>query len=215
MDMIGKVKVNAQGVFLCCQAVLPTMVAKRYGKIINVGSIAGLRMSFFGSLVYTASKHALTGITQHLAWEAAEHGINVNAICPGGILTKGIEEVSTPEMREKVIKRSIPLGRMCLPQDIGELVSFLASDRAQMITGQIIAIDGGTLTGYGEDIRALLHQRRQATPDPARHPHTPTRNEELRIALRNLTDKIVVITGAASGDAANLRGQMQVGRQRP
>ena len=63
MDMIGKVKVNAQGVFLCCQAVLPTMIAKRYGKIINVGSIAGLRMSFFGSLDYTASKHALTGIT--------------------------------------------------------------------------------------------------------------------------------------------------------
>ena len=61
--------VNAKGVLLCCQAVLPTMMAKRAGKIVNIGSIAGLRMTFFGSIDYTVSKHAVTGITQHLAWE--------------------------------------------------------------------------------------------------------------------------------------------------
>jgi NAD(P)-dependent dehydrogenase (short-subunit alcohol dehydrogenase family) len=153
--------VNAKGVMLCCQAVLPTMIAKRSGKIVNIGSIASLRMTFFGSIDYTASKHAVTGITQHLAWELAEHRINVNAVCPGGIQTPMMEENTTPEMREAITRRVIPLGRLCSVEDIAEAACFLASDRASMITGQMLAVDGGVLTGYGEDLRAVLRRRMQ------------------------------------------------------
>ncbi len=67
--------VNLKGVFLCGMAVLPVMMTRRYGKIVNIGSLAGLRMSFFGRADYAASKHGLTGLTQHLAWEAADYGI--------------------------------------------------------------------------------------------------------------------------------------------
>jgi len=151
--------VNAKGVLLCCQAVLPTMIAKKSGKIVNIDSIAGIRMTFFGSVDYTASKHAVTGLTQHLAWEVADHRINVNAVCPGGILTPLLEEHTKPELRDAIAKRVIPLGRFCKIEEIGEAASFLASERANMITGQLLAVDGGVLTGYGEDLRAVLRQR--------------------------------------------------------
>ncbi len=151
--------VNAKGVLLCCQAVLPTMIARKRGKIVNIDSIAGIRMTFFGSIDYTASKHAVTGLTQHLAWELADHRINVNAVCPGGIMTPMMEENTKPEMRDAIARRVIPLGRFCNTEEIGEAVSFLASERADMITGQLLAVDGGVLTGYGEDLRAVLRKR--------------------------------------------------------
>lgn len=151
--------VNAKGILFCCQAVLPAMSARGKGKIVNIDSIAGIRMAFFSSVEYTASKHAVTGLTQHLAWELADQRINVNAVCPGGILTPAIEAYASTEKREALIRRTIPLGRFCTPMEIGEAVSFLASERADMITGQMLAVDGGALTGYGEDLRAVLRQR--------------------------------------------------------
>ncbi|MGY2492891.1 SDR family NAD(P)-dependent oxidoreductase [Cupriavidus sp. CP313] len=151
--------VNAKGILLCCQAVIPAMNKQGKGKIVNIGSVAGLRMAYFSSLEYTASKHAVTGLTQHLAWELADQRINVNAVCPGGILTPAIEAYASPEKRAALIRRTVPLGRFCAPEEIGEAVSFLASKRADMITGQMLAVDGGTLTGYGEDLRAVLHNR--------------------------------------------------------
>lgn len=151
--------VNAKGILFCCQAVIPAMNAQGKGKIVNIDSIAGLRMAFFSSVEYTASKHAVTGLTQHLAWELADQRINVNAVCPGGIVTPAIEAYATPEKREALIKRIVPLGRFCAPEEIGEAVSFLASERANMITGQLLAVDGGLLTGFGEDLRAVLRQK--------------------------------------------------------
>ncbi|HEX4235765.1 MAG TPA: SDR family NAD(P)-dependent oxidoreductase [Caldimonas sp.] len=163
--------VNVKGMFLCCQAVLPTMIAKRRGKIVNIGSIAGIRMAFFSGADYTASKHAVSGLTQHLAWEVADHRINVNAVCPGAILTPWMERNIDPEQRAFMARRVMPLGRWCTIEEIGETVCFLASERADMITGQLLAIDGGALTGYGEDLRAMLRkhidesQRPPATGD--------------------------------------------------
>ena len=154
--------VNLKGVFLCCKAVLPSMIAKGKGKIINVASTAGIRMTFFGSADYTASKHGVTGITQHLAWEVADHHINVNEICPGGVLTPLMEQGSTPEFRDKLIKRLVPLGRFCNLDDIAEAAVFLASDKSDMITGQLLAVDGGLLTGFGEDLRPIVRQRMAA-----------------------------------------------------
>jgi NAD(P)-dependent dehydrogenase (short-subunit alcohol dehydrogenase family) len=151
--------VNLKGTFFCCQAVLPTMIAKGKGRIINIASTAGLRMTFFGSVDYTVSKHGVAGLTQHLAWEVADHNVTVNAVCPGGVLTPLMEQHTTAEFRDKVIKRLIPLGRMDTLEEIGEAVSFLASDRAAMITGQMLAVDGGLMTGFGEDLRPLVRKR--------------------------------------------------------
>ena len=103
--------VNLKGVFLCCKAVLPTMIAKGQGRIINIGSIAGIRMTFFGSADYTVSKHGVAGLTQHLAWELADHRITVNTICPGGVLTPLMEKHTSAEFRDMVTNRLIPLGR--------------------------------------------------------------------------------------------------------
>ena len=153
--------VNLKGVFLCCKAVLPTMIAKSKGRIINIGSIASLRMTFFGSLDYTVSKHGVVGLTQHLAWELADSHITVNAVCPGLVVTPLAEKTTTPEFRDAMDRRLVPLGRFCTIEEIGEAVSFLASDRAAMITGQLLAVDGGLLTGYGEDLRPVVRKRMQ------------------------------------------------------
>ncbi len=151
--------VNLKGVFLCCKAVLPAMGARRCGRIVNIGSVAGRRMTFFGSVDYTVSKYGVEGLTQHLAWELADQRITVNSICPGGVVTPLMEESISAAYREMVTKRLVPVGRMCTMEEIGEMVSFLASDRTQMITGQSIAVDGGVLTGFGEDLRPVIRKR--------------------------------------------------------
>ncbi|HQE83747.1 MAG TPA: SDR family NAD(P)-dependent oxidoreductase [Candidatus Hydrogenedentes bacterium] len=151
--------VNLKGTFLCCQAVIPQMMKQGKGRIVNIGSTASIRMTFFGSVEYTASKHGQAGLTQHLAWELADSNITVNTVCPGGVQTPLMEAGTTPEYRAMTIKRLVPLGRFTTIEEIGEVVSFLASDRAAMITGQMIAVDGGLLTGFGEDLRAVVRKR--------------------------------------------------------
>jgi NAD(P)-dependent dehydrogenase (short-subunit alcohol dehydrogenase family) len=151
--------VNLKGVFMCCKAVLPAMSGRGGGRIINIGSIAGRRMTFFGSVEYTVSKYGVEGLTQHLAWELADQRITVNCVCPGGVVTPLMEENITVEFREMVVRRMVPLGRMTTMEEIGEAVSFLASDRAAIITGQSIAVDGGLLTGFGEDLRPVIRKR--------------------------------------------------------
>jgi len=161
--------VNLKGVFLCCQAVIPQMMKQRKGRIVNIGSIAAIRMTFFGSIDYTVSKHGVAGLTQHLAWELADSNITVNAVCPGGVLTPLMDEGTTPELRDTVTKRLVPLGRFTTMEEIGEAVSFLASDRASMITGQMLAVDGGLLTGYGEDLRAVIRKRMEDLKAKGKH----------------------------------------------
>ena len=151
--------VNLKGVFFGCQAAIPQMMKQGKGRIINIGSSAGKRMSFFGSADYTGSKHGVTGLTLHLAWELADSQITVNTIMPGATLTPLAEEGTTPEYREMVTKRLIPLGRWCTTDDIAGAVIYFASDRADMVTGQLLDVDGGAMTGYGEDLRPLVRQR--------------------------------------------------------
>ncbi len=161
--------VNLKGAFLCCQAVIPQMMKQGKGRIVNIGSTASIRMTFFGSLEYTVSKHGVGGLTQHLAWELADSHITVNTVCPGGVQTPLMEASTTPEYREMTVKRLIPLGRFTTMEEIGEAVSFLASDRAATITGQMLAVDGGLLAGFGEDLRAVVRTRMEAMKAGGKH----------------------------------------------
>lgn len=146
--------INLKGVFLCCQAVVPIMIGKGRGKIVNIASLAARRMSFLGGADYTASKYGVVGLSHHLAYELAIHRINVNVVCPGATLTKMTDEKAPRELKEKVAA-NMPLGRWCRPEDQAEAVLFLVSERSSMMTGHVLDVDGGQLLGFGnypEDI---------------------------------------------------------------
>jgi 3-oxoacyl-[acyl-carrier protein] reductase len=132
--------INLNGVFHCTKAVIPKMVEQRYGKIVNIASIAGAVVGFYNLTHYSASKAAIVGFTKSLALEMAQFGINVNAIAPGPIDVGGMPTGS--EIEKQTIK-AIPIGRMGLPRDIANLAVFLASDDSSFITGQCIVCDGG------------------------------------------------------------------------
>ncbi len=133
-------RVNLNGAFNCTKAVLPLMVKQKYGKIVNIASIAGVVVGFQNLAHYSASKAAIAGFTKSLALEVAQYGINVNAIAPGVIDVEAMPAES--EMYQQLVK-TIPLGRMGKPSDIANLVVFLASEEANYITGQCIVSDGG------------------------------------------------------------------------
>ncbi len=149
------VGVNLKGVFLCSRAVIPHMVERKSGRIINIASISG-KNGFPGQAAYGSSKFGVVGLTQVMARELAQYGITVNAICPGIIYTWMWEYLSslaakelktTPEEAFKRISTEhIPLRRPQTPEDIGSLAVFLASDEAKNITGQSINVDGGMVT---------------------------------------------------------------------
>lgn len=153
---------DLNGAFLCSKEVLPEMKKKRYGRIINIASVAGKRISSHGSAAYTAAKAGLIGFTRHLAFELAPCGITVNAVCPGGTLSKRIVERDaslSQEERDAGIKR-FPIGRWGLPEDQAKAVLFFASDDADFITGQALDVDGGELIGWG-DCESYIKRRKQ------------------------------------------------------
>ncbi len=140
------VNVNLKGTFFCTRAVLPTMKIQRYGKIINIGSRASLGKEL--RTVYGATKAALIGVTRTWALELAQYNINVNYIGPGPIATELFKAANPMESpRTKAIIDGIPLKRVGQPEDVANLVSFLASDEASFITGQAIFICGGLTVG--------------------------------------------------------------------
>jgi len=135
--------VNLTGAFHFCKAVYPEMKKTGWGRIVNVSSSAGRSTSDLGGVHYTVSKAGLLGLTRHLAKEAGPE-ITVNAVCPGIIDTGMAARFGTPE-RIEAIRRHLPLKRIGAPQDVANLVAFLASDDAAYITGESIEIDGGEL----------------------------------------------------------------------
>jgi NAD(P)-dependent dehydrogenase (short-subunit alcohol dehydrogenase family) len=138
-------RVNVDGVFYCCRYVAPSMIQNRYGKIVNISSTAGKTSSTFGGVHYTASKTAVLGITRHLARELAPYHINVNAVCPGSIDTPMLGENASEERIESAVQK-IPWGRLGTPEEVANLVLFLASDASSYITGASVDINGGELT---------------------------------------------------------------------
>jgi len=143
--------VNAKGVFLTTRAVVPHMMKRRSGSIISISSMVGKEaIPYF--VHYSASKFAVIGLTQGLAKEMATYDINVNAVCPGVVRTPLWEPLLDQLSENKGISRDeawqefvdgIPLGRPQEPEDIGEVVAFLASARARNMTGQGVNVTGG------------------------------------------------------------------------
>ena len=146
-------RVNLKGTFLCCRAVIPGMIKKGRGKIINMSSQSGKRGSTWHA-AYCASKFAVIGLSQSLALEFAPHKINVNALCPGVVDTPLWEEAAADYAGKRGIKKSqwredlirgIPLGRLGSTEDVADLAVFLASHRSDYITGQAINLSGGSV----------------------------------------------------------------------
>ncbi|AKS36225.1 hypothetical protein AFA91_09465 [Mycolicibacterium goodii] len=154
------IDVNLTGPFLCARTVLPHMRRQRYGKIVNIASVAAKRISFNSGASYTASKAGLVGFTRHLAYEAAPDGINVNAVCPGPVMTPMMENVSSAEVLAQRTQQ-IPAGRISDPDDQAAVVLYLASDAAAMVHGQAIDVDGGALLGWTDTESYFARRRRR------------------------------------------------------
>lgn len=137
-------RVNLTGPFLCTQAVLPSMRERKFGRIINISSSAGRSVSTLGGAHYTASKAGLMGLTRAVAKEVARHGITVNAICPGLINTEMVRK-TTDEKELQDFLDSFPINRIGTPEEVGDLVVFLCSEKASYITGAAVDINGGDL----------------------------------------------------------------------
>lgn len=136
--------VNLTGPFLLCKAVIPLMKKKNYGRIVNISSSAGRSVSTLGGAHYTASKAGLLGFTRAVAKEVSSFGITVNAVCPGLIDTQMARDTTTPEELEKFLE-SFPIKRLGRPEEIGDLVVFLCSEKASYITGASVDINAGDL----------------------------------------------------------------------
>jgi NAD(P)-dependent dehydrogenase (short-subunit alcohol dehydrogenase family) len=143
-----EIDVNVNGTYHCLRALLPKMVERKAGVIVNIASVNGVR--YFGNPAYSAAKAALINLTQSVASEYGRHGIRCNAILPGSVRTDNItwkiRQERDPEVFQKLAKW-YPLGRVAEPDDVAKAVSFLASDEAGYITGVALPVDGGLLAG--------------------------------------------------------------------
>lgn len=134
--------VNLKSVFLCSQAVIPHMKEQKWGRIVNVSSLAAQIGGRGGSLPYAAAKAAVNTFTKGLANELGPHKITVNAVAPGIVLTPFHDQFSRPDRLQEVINAT-PLQRAAQPEEVAELIAFLATEEAGYITGEVFGIDGG------------------------------------------------------------------------
>ena len=141
-DFDQVIAVNLRGTFRMMKAVARPMMRKRYGRIINLSSIVG-EMGNAGQVNYAASKAGVNGMTKAFAKEIAGKGITVNAVAPGFIDTDMTRALSR-EAAES-LKARIPMGRLGTPEDVAHVISFLASEEAGYVTGQVIGVNGGML----------------------------------------------------------------------
>ena len=135
---------NLTSAYLCIQQVIGSMLKQRWGRIINISSVFG-QMGQAGQANYAASKAGLIGLTMAMAREVASRNITCNAVAPGFIETS-MTAVLSEEFKQNAVK-SIPLGRVGLPEDIASAVCFLASEEASYITGHVLNVNGGLLMG--------------------------------------------------------------------
>lgn len=136
---------NLKGVWLCMKHEIQHMLKQGHGAIVNTGSVAGL-VGFPGLAAYTASKHAIVGLTKTAALEYARAGIRINAVCPGAIRTPALDRfiAQAPQIEAQVIAME-PVGRLGTPEEVAEAVVWLCSDGSSFVTGTAMTVDGGWL----------------------------------------------------------------------
>lgn len=139
-DFDAVIAANLRGAFLCMKAVARQMVKQRYGRIVNLSSVVGLRGNA-GQVNYAASKAGVIGMTKSLAKELAGRNITVNAVAPGFIDTDMTAVL--PEQAKEAMLSTIPMAKLGQPEDVAHAVAFFASDEAAYITGQVLCVDGG------------------------------------------------------------------------
>jgi len=148
------IDINLMGVYYGMRYVIPVMKKQKYGRIVNVASVGGIR-GVLNQVPYVASKHAVSGMTKNAALEYGRYGINTNAIAPGAILTPMVAEAfrqvnpADPKAAETEYAQRNPTKRLGLPIEVAKVVAFLLSEDASYINGQTIAIDGGESNIYG------------------------------------------------------------------
>ena len=134
--------VNLDGAFNCCRAVIPAMKQRGGGRIVNIISYSGARMTMLGGVHYTSSKAGILGLTHQLSFELGPYQITVNGISPGNVITPMLKSGTTPE-RLEAMRKLYPLQGMPTPEDVANAAVFLASGKARMITGVNLEVDGG------------------------------------------------------------------------
>ena len=139
-DFDAVIDTNLKGTFLCMKAVSRQMMKQRYGRIVNLSSVVGLRGNA-GQVNYAASKAGVIGMTKSLAKELASRGVTVNAVAPGFMETDMTSAM--PKAARTATLAAIPMGRMGAAENVAKAVAFLASEEAGYITGQVLAVDGG------------------------------------------------------------------------
>ena len=155
--------INVMGPFNCTQAVVPHM-KENGGAIVNVSSVAGKNISLGAGMHYTTSKWGVIGLSRHMAYELAPHGIRVNVVCPGPTLTPLIQGL----MDEDTIKSSttnVPLGRWVMAEDIANAIMFFLGPQAAMCAGAELIVDGGVLVGPGNAYDNYFESRGSKTPE--------------------------------------------------
>jgi len=139
------IDLNLKTVYLCCKAVIPTMKRAGWGRIINLGSLAGRSTSAGSSPAhYGTAKAGVSVLTQYIAKDVAPYGITANTVAPGTTVTERVRNVLTPE-KETQFVASTPVGRLAMPEDITGVITFLASDDSRYITGATLDVNGGRL----------------------------------------------------------------------
>jgi 3-oxoacyl-[acyl-carrier protein] reductase len=136
--------VNLTGALLCCQSVLPAMVAQGFGRIVLIGSVAGRGMPRIAGASYVASKSALAGLARSIVSEYSRHGITANTVCPGRVLTEMAGAADSPANRDALAR--IPAGRLGEPGDVARVVAFLLRPDSGFVNGAVIDVNGGELT---------------------------------------------------------------------
>ena len=139
-DWDSVIDLDLRSVFLCTREAIRTMLRSRWGRVINIGSVVGLRGNA-GQANYAAAKAGMVGFTQSIAKEVASRNITVNCVAPGYVETDIVEDLPK-ELKQSIMDR-VPVGRFGFPEEVAGMVGYLASDSASYVTGQAIAVDGG------------------------------------------------------------------------